>query len=78
MRGAGSRIGWPCCCAATYVARARAMTALPHGPTDLTGEGRGWLVPVWHRASPSSNTKRKLAERKIYAAPPEQSKRNNT
>ena len=64
--------------AATYVAaRARAMTALPHDELDLTGEGRG-SGPVWQRASPSSNTKRELAERKLYAAPPEQSKRNNT
>ena len=51
--------------AATYVAAmARAMTALPHDELDLTGEGRG-AGPVWHGASPSSNTKRQLAERKI-------------
>jgi hypothetical protein len=34
--------------------------------------------PVWHRASPSSNTKWQLAKRTIDAAPPEQSKRKNT
>ena len=64
--------------AATYVAaRARAMTALPHDELTRWGWGRD-SGPVWHRASPSSNTKRKLAERKLYAAPPEQSTRKNT
>jgi hypothetical protein len=64
--------------AAIYVAAmARAMAVLPHDELDLTGVVRG-SAPVWRRASPFSNTKRELAERTIDAAPPEQSKGNNT
>jgi hypothetical protein len=62
--------------AAAYVAaRVRAVAALAHD--ELTCEGGPGSGPGRHRASQSRYAKHQLAERKIYAAPPEQSERNN-
>jgi|GEM_PF-1964232 len=69
--------------AAAYLAAwARAMAALPRDELssrtahllDVSGPGSG---PVRHRPSQSSSTTRQFAERTLYAAPREQSERND-